>query len=282
MLCAAASFTTGNMVQANALSEQLAIKAVLLLPCAVIFTFIFALFSSCLKNGAMRFSAATVPIMTGLYLSGCTCILLLNISRIPAAICEIIGGAFGFRQGVYGGLAGILLSARYGMSIGLLSHEAGLGTAPIAHCEVKGAKAETSASLGILEVYADTFLGAFYTAMCIIVTRTENAAKAFGSVFGSYGEVFVTVCLALFALSSCISWHFYGVRAVKRLNSKKGIRVYTIVYCVVMLLAFFVSARRAYFFSDVTNILMAMINIIALLTVNRGKNLFFTTLQPRD
>ena len=278
LLCAAASFTTGNMVQANALSEQLALSPVLRLTCAVTFTFVFTLFSSCLKNGAMRFSAAAVPLMTVLYLLGCTCILFVNISRIPAAICEIIGGAFGIRQGVYGGLAGILVSARYGISIGLLSHEAGLGTAPIAHCEAKGAKAEISASLGILEVYADTFLGAFFTALCIIVTRTKSAAQAFGSVFGKYGEVFVTVSLALFALSSCISWHFYGVRAVKRLNNSKGIHVYTFIFCAVMLLSFFISARRAYLLSDVTNALMAMTNITALLMIRREK-FFFSSLN---
>ena len=279
IMCVLSSFTTGNMVQASAVSEKAGLSQGTFIA-AVFFVLLFFMFSTVLKDGSARFSSVAVPVMTALYLLICVAVIAANAKILPEIFCDIIKSAFGLSgtsgiknafdiknagiRMLYGILSGMLISMRNGFSVGLLSHEAGLGTSPIAHCFTNEKKPHVCASLGILEVYADTLLGAMLTALCILITDSTDVSEAFLGLFGKAGNTLVFVCLFMFSLSSCISWHFYGCAAVSA-KSRKYIPVYTFLYCLMMFFAFFVPAQRIYIFSELTNALMAFSNVLPLM-----------------
>ncbi len=265
--CMLSSFTTGGIIQANAVSVALGYNTQYIVFTAVIFTAVFVAVSCTKHSRAVGFCFSAVPCVTVFYLLMCVVVLCANYTRIPEVLLDIMRDAFGVKNGVngafFGGITGMLISMRSGFSIGLLSHEAGLGTAAIAHTDCDEKNPGVCASLGILEVYADTLAGALLTALCLLVTKTSNAQSAFESVFGVFGKYAVTVSLILFALSSCVSWYCYGVKAVRTLNSKY-IPVYIVVYVTLLFLAFFVSSKSAYILCDATNMLMLAANMVSL------------------
>lgn len=265
VLCILSSFTTGGMIQANAVSQgtNYALKTKFAL--AFLFCIFFCIFAFVIKKGAQRFCLAAVPLMTGLYFIMCTCILFINIRALPEVFVRIVNEAFNLKSGLYGGIAGIVTAARYGFSIGLLSHEAGLGTAPLAHTQEQNKNPHLSGSLGILEVYADTFLGALFSALCILVTNSDTVHGAFESVFSDFGNIFVNTSLLLFAFSSCITWNYYGQICTKKSLGNNCIPVYNIIYIILLFVSFFLSADKAYGFGEITNALMALVNTISLL-----------------
>lgn len=265
ILCVLSSFTTGGMIQANAVSQGITLAFNPKFALALFFSIIFCVFAFFIKKGAQKFCLVAVPLMTGLYFIMCTCILLVNVSALPSVFERIVNDAFNIRSGVYGGIAGVVTAARYGFSIGLLSHEAGLGTAPLAHTQEQNRNAHLSGSLGILEVYADTFLGALFSALCILVTNSDTVNCAFESVFSKFGNFFVNASLLLFAFSSCITWNYYGRICTEKSLGKKYIPVYNITYMALLFVSFFVSSDKAYGFGEITNALMAIVNSASLL-----------------
>lgn len=262
VLCVFSSLTTGDMVQSGAVAEVAKNMGIPVYLPAVILCAVFAAVTYLVPDGAARFSALAVPIMTVLYLSMCTGILVYNFSSLPTALVNIIRDAFGLKSFAAGGLASLILSARYGLCAGLLSHEAGMGTSPMAHCENGLANPDISGKLGILEVYADTVLGALMTALCIVVTGSSTAFDAFDFLYG-FGGLAVSVCLCLFALSSAVTWHFYGVFCTEFVMGRKGIQVYTIIFIAVMFISFFVSASSIYSLADISNCTLSAVNTTA-------------------
>ncbi len=279
IVCALSAFTTGGMIQANAVSEMLCNNQTALFSGAVLFTLVTIAVSLLAKDGAVKFCTAVVPFMTIVYLFTCVIVMLVNSSKLPGVFFNIVVSAFGFEDGnrsvVWGGVSGIVLSMRRGFSVGLLSHESGLGTAAIAHSIGKQKNPGVCASLGIIEVYVDTLIGGLFTALCLLVTDKNSASAAFESVFGVSGQIIVTVTLVFFALSSCVTWFYYGKRAVATIK-RKYIPVYIITYCVFVFAAFFVNAPWAYMMSDASNALMAGINVVSLLWVSKQSKMSYS------
>ncbi len=269
LLCIASSFTTGGMIQANAVSQGINAGGLCKILTAVLFCTLFFFFAFLIKKGAQKFCIIAVPLMTGLYFLLCTCILIVNASALPGVFAQIIKEAFNIKSGIYGGFAGIVTAARYGFSIGLLSHEAGLGTAPLAHTQEQNKNAHLSGSLGILEVYADTFLGALFSALCILVTNTDTVHGAFRNVFDNFGIIFINASLLLFAFSSCITWNYYGRICTGKSLGNKCIPVYNAAYTVLLFVSFFITSTKAYGFGEITNALMAIVNTVNLLMCRR-------------
>ena len=272
----------GNMVQSNSISD--AFKTAFGLPTwtvgiavAIIAAFIFL-------GGIGRIAAFTekcVPIMAALYLLGGLIILIINIKNVPGAFASIFTGAF-TPAAVVGGTAGIAVkeAIRRGVSRGLFSNEAGMGSTPHAHAIAKVNKPQEQGEVAMVGVFIDTFVVLTMTALVILSTGVLNgkfgadnqsftgtavAQAAFEHGFGGIGPKFVAVCLLFFAFSTIIGWYFFARQNVKYLFGDKAIVPFTIIGIVCIFCGSLLKVELVWNLSDLFNALMVLPNILALL-----------------
>ena len=272
----------GNMVQSNSISD--AFKTAFGLPTwtvgvavAIIAAFIFL-------GGIGRIAAFTekcVPIMAALYLLGGLIILIINIKNVPGAFASIFTGAF-TPAAVVGGTAGIAVkeAIRRGVSRGLFSNEAGMGSTPHAHAIAKVNKPQEQGEVAMVGVFIDTFVVLTMTALVILSTGVLNgkfgadnqsftgtavAQAAFEHGFGGIGPKFVAVCLLFFAFSTIIGWYFFARQNVKYLFGDKAIVPFTIIGIVCIFCGSLLKVDLVWNLSDLLNGLMVLPNILALL-----------------
>ena len=272
----------GNMVQSNSISD--AFKTAFGLPTwtvgvavAIIAAFIFL-------GGIGRIAAFTekcVPIMAALYLLGGLIILIINIKNVPGAFASIFTGAF-TPAAVVGGTAGIAVkeAIRRGVSRGLFSNEAGMGSTPHAHAIAKVNKPQEQGEVAMVGVFIDTFVVLTMTALVILSTGVLNgkfgadnqsftgtavAQAAFEHGFGGIGPKFVAVCLLFFAFSTIIGWYFFARQNVKYLFGDKAIVPFTIIGIVCIFCGSLLKVDLVWNLSDLFNGLMVLPNILALL-----------------
>lgn len=277
--CILASFGMGNMTQVNSIaaslkktfkiSPQTTGAVIALLICIIIF------------GGIKRISKVSekiVPFMALFYILGGLIVIVSHINNLPTAICSIISGAFNFKS-LAGGASGFAVSnaIKYGISRGVFSNEAGLGSSPIVHAASNETEPVIQGMWGIFQVFVDTILVCSITALCILTSNvspedTDGAllsVQAFSSTFGATGEVFVTVSITLFAFATIIGWSYYGERCVEYLFGKPNILVYRALYIVFILFGAVMKLDLVWAISDTFNGLMAIPNLIALLFLSR-------------
>jgi len=158
-----------------------------------------------------------VPLMVGVYIAAAVVVISVNIVEIPAAFGEIFMGAFS-PKAIYGGLIGVLI---VGFQRAAFSNEAGIGSASIAHSAAKTDEPISEGVVALLEPFIDTVIVCTITALVIIVTKeyqpgaSEGIAltsRAFESVISWFPTV-LSFAVILFALSTMISWSYYGLKA---------------------------------------------------------------------
>ena len=243
-----------------------------------------------LMGGIQRISSVTallVPFMALIYVLGGTWIILSNLSEIPRAFAEIVGGAFSLRS-ISGGLMGsaMVRAARHGIARGVFSNEAGLGSATMAHAASSAEDPVRQGLWGIFEVFIDTIVVCTVTGLVLVISNrhigsalTGGAltADAFGSLF-RFGGNFVRVSIVLFAFSTILGWSYYGECCWGYLSGgSAAVRfVYRCVYAAVS----FIGAAASWFsggtstlelmwsIADTLNGLMALPNLIALLLLS--------------
>ena len=272
----------GNMVQSNSISDAFhtafgAPKIAVGVVVALIAGFIFL-------GGISRIAAFTekvVPLMAALYLIGGFIVLVMNITHIPGAIASIFIGAFS-PKAVSGALAGITIrqAMRYGVARGLFSNEAGMGSTPHAHAMAKVEKPQDQGETAMMGVFLDTFIVLNMTALVILSTGvldemimsgtsgTPVAQAAFGSAFGSFGPMFVAICLLFFAFSTIISWYFFAESNIKVLFGRKAVRPFSIIVIICVFIGSMLKVDLVWNLSDLFNGLMVLPNLIALLALS--------------
>lgn len=220
-----------------------------------------------------------IPVAAALYLFGATVLLLVFRDRIGMVFSEIFRSAFR-PEAVLGGGAGIGLrqAVRWGVSRGVFSNEAGLGSAPMAHVSAR-ATPEEQGLFGIFEVFFDTIVLCTLTALAILVTDVpicwgrhagaELAATALETVFGKSGTVGLAVCLALLAQGTLMTWQLYGARCAGYLWGERGEVVYCWVYLAVIMLGATMELSVVWAAADLCNGLMCLPNLIALLALRK-------------
>ena len=231
-----ADFTVGCPVQVFAAAEALSFSfgvPALVTGIVMAVLVLFALFGG--KSRISDLTAVLIPVLAGLYFVLSAVILIRGAESLPGVFSDIVGSAFSFEAGK-AGVGGFLLSRalRFGTARGVLSNEAGCGTAPFAHA---GAKTKTPAEqglFGILEVMIDTPLLCTLTALVILLQPgliaaeegTALAIRAFTEGAGALAGKAVAVSCALFAYASVIAWAYYGTEALTFLGigekGKKG------------------------------------------------------------
>ena len=270
---------TGNMVQANSISEAFqnafgVDKRIIGVICAIIAAFIFL-------GGVGRIAAFTekiVPIMAGFYMLGCIIILCINHAAIIPAFRSIFVAAFA-PQAILGGAVGITVreAMRYGVARGLFSNEAGMGSTPHAHALAKVEKPQDQGEIAIISVFIDTFIVLTLTALVILTSGqlqagvpgalqgTALAQAAFNFALGSFGNAFVAICMLFFAFSTIIGWYFFGETNVKALFGQGATKIYAAIVVVCIVIGSALKVDLVWNLSDLFNGLMVFPNLIALL-----------------
>ena len=223
-----------------------------------------------------------MPVMAAFYLLGGLVMLIANITNLPHAFALIFEGAFN-PQAILGGAAGIGVreAMRYGVARGLFSNEAGMGSTPHAHAMAKVAKPQDQGIVAMICVFIDTFVVLTMTALVMLTSGALNVADmsanpaaenmaqaAFTTVFGSFGNIYVAICLLFFAFSTVIGWYFFGEQNVKYLFGVKAVKVYACIAVVCVALGSMLEAPLVWNLSDLFNALMVFPNLLALLALS--------------
>lgn len=178
-----------------------------------------------------NFSAVFVPLMSLFYIVSVLIIILINIKFVPSAILSVFSSAFGLKQAA-GGFSGAVLSSalRTGVMKGLFTHEAGMGSSPIAHASTKDADPFCQGCWGIIEVFIDTVVVCMLTAVAVLsspIYFKSNISdpftlitEIFKSVFGAFGIKALSLSSCCFAFASIVGWSFYGLKALEFLTKK--------------------------------------------------------------
>lgn len=230
-----------------------------------------------LLGGVKRIGKVTeklVPFMALLYIVLSLGVVLLNIEHVPSVFASVINGAFN-PSAVTGGIVGsFFLSMKKGVSRGIFSNEAGLGTGSIAHACADTKKPVKQGLFGIFEVFTDTIVICTLTALVILVSGVsvpygadagaELTISGFTATYGNWVSIFTAVAMCCFAFSTIIGWGLYGARCIEFLFSVKVIRPFMIVYSLVAILGATMDLGLLWSIAETFNGLMSIPNLIAL------------------
>jgi AGCS family alanine or glycine:cation symporter len=224
-----------------------------------------------------KVASKLVPFMSSVYVAGALFIILWNFTKIPDAFYLIIKHAF-TPTAAAGGFAGatVLYTITWGVKRAAFSNEAGLGSAPIAHAAAKTKEPVREGLVAMMEPLVDTLIICTMTALVIIITG-EWTSKADSSVLTKnafsagipyFGGFIVSLGLILFAISTAISWSYYGDRCAEYLFGRAAIMPYRWVYVLALFVGAVVQLEFVWNFSDITLGLMALPNLIAIIALS--------------
>ena len=230
-----------------------------------------------LLGGIKRIGQVTeklVPFMALLYILLALGVILLNLHVVPRVFASIVEGAF-HPSAVTGGVVGSLfLSMKKGVSRGIFSNEAGLGTGSIAHACADTRKPVKQGMFGIFEVFTDTILICTLTALVILCSQVsipygqaagaELTIQGFTATYGNWVSIFTAVAMCCFAFSTILGWGLYGARCIEFLFSSKVTKPFMVVYSLVAILGATADLGLMWNIAETFNGLMAIPNLIAL------------------
>lgn len=237
-------------------------------------------------GGLQRIAAVAekiVPFMSVLYIIGALAIFFSNISRVGDMFAAIFRFAFGV-EAVGGAATGILIKTvvTQGFKKGVFSNEAGLGSSVMVHSSSNVKEPVVQGMWGIFEVFFDTFVVCTMTAIVVLssgyidletglavegVNDATLVAQAFGNVFGKAGEIFVALAVLLFAFTTVLGWSQYGTRAVEYLFGEKSVKIYQVVFVLMIISGAVMTSSLAWDISDTFNGLMMMPNLVGVLAL---------------
>lgn len=276
VFCVLASFGIGNMTQSNSIAEALyssfGVEKWLsgVVACIIVGLVII--------GGITRIAKVTekfVPVMGIFYVIGAVAVLCINADAVPAAFKLIFTEAFNM-QAVGGGIFGYVMmnAIRFGFSRGVFSNEAGLGSAPIAHAAATTDSPVKQGLWGIFEVFFDTIVMCTLTTLVILTsglwtTGLDGAAltaASFGSTMGSFAQYFISISTVFFAISTIISWSYYGERCIEYLFKRPTcILLYRMCFIFSIVVGATTNLTLVWSIADTLNGFMAIPNLIALI-----------------
>ncbi len=229
------------------------------------------------------FAEKVVPFMACAYILGCLVIFVMNFQNLGAIFGSIFKFAFGINA-VAGGVAGVTVKTviTQGCKRGVFSNEAGLGSSVMVHSASNVREPVKQGMWGIFEVFADTIVVCTMTAVVVlssgkidlatgaVAEGTNDAtlvAESFGSYFGTFGTVFVSVALLLFAFTTVIGWSHYGSKSFEYLFGTKAAKGYKIFFVLMMVSGAVMTSSLAWDISDTFNGLMMVPNLIGVLAL---------------
>jgi AGCS family alanine or glycine:cation symporter len=276
-------FGTGNMMQANQMTmvfhSQFGIPKIV---SALVITFLVGIV---IIGGIKRIGAVAeqvVPVMIFLYLIVGTIVIFSNIAVLPKVFGLIFKHAF-TPYAMGGGAIGytVRTAMQMGFRRGLLTNEAGLGSAPIAHAAAQTKSPVHQGLMGIAEVCVDTIIVCSFTAIINLSTGlwqttraadtiqgTALTASSFSSEVGIIGSLTVAIGSFLFGYTTLIGWYYYGEQCMKYLFGFRITRVYRLIYIGLGFIGALISIQLVFYVGDVANAFMALPNLIALFVLS--------------
>ncbi len=277
LLCVINSITMGCMIQANAVSTSF--EGVFGLKPWIVGVLIALLCSFVIVGDARwvsGFCEKTVPIMTVGYIMISIAVIWTRRAELPHAFAVIFEDAFRLDSAA-GGIFGFFVSAklRSGVMRGLMSNEAGCGTAPTAHASSNTKSPAKQGFWGIFEVFVDTILLCTMTALVIILAGdsvfafSDNpmmmAIKAYSSVLGGWSEYYMCISVLLFAFATIVCWAHYGKESLRCLTKKRGaVAVFVILFSIFTFFGAITAPSLAWSLADLALGIMTIINLAVL------------------
>ena len=214
-----------------------------------------------------------VPFMAVIYIILAIGVVILNYRNIPTVFASIFKGAFSPASVTGGAVGSFFMSMKKGVSRGIFSNEAGLGTGSIAHACADTRKPVKQGFFGIFEVFVDTIVICTLTALVILCSGVPvgygDAAGAeltilgFTSTYGSWVSIFTAIAMCCFAFSTIIGWGLYGTRCVEFLLGTRANRPFMILYALVAIVGATMELGLMWNIAETFNGLMVIPNLIA-------------------
>ncbi len=278
-LCVLASFGIGASVQANAISS--ALKGSFSISHTITGFIVSILAGFVIIGGIKRIATMTerlVPFMSLLYILGAGIAIFVHIKEIPVAFELIFKSAFSNTAAMGGFLgASAMKACKIGITRGVFTHEAGMGSSSIAHASAYTDHPAHQGLWGAFEVFFDSIIICTITALVMITSgfwkdsRMISAPEficsfAFENTFKG-GKYVVSIGLSLFAFASILAWYYYGEACLKYLfyGNRSICAIYQVIYIVMIFIGAVTNLDIVWKFSDLFNGLMAIPNLIALI-----------------
>lgn len=233
-------------------------------------------------GGTKRIAKAAeqlVPSAAICYLLLCLGILISCSNQIPSAFQAIIKGAFAPEAVTGGILSGILVTVQTGISRGVFTNEAGMGTAAIAHGQAEVTHPTEQGLMGIMEVFIDTIVICTMTALAILCSGVsipyscdEGAGltvKAFSTIYGDWVAIPLALCICCFAFATVLGWGMYGARCAQFLFGKKSWNYFSVLEAAAVVLSAVLKTETVWLLSEILNGLMAIPNMICLAALHK-------------
>lgn len=229
-----------------------------------------------LLGGIRRIGRVTeklVPFMALIYIVLAVGVILFNIGHVPAVFASIIEGAFHPAAVTGGAVGSFFMSMKKGVSRGIFSNEAGLGTGSIAHACADTRKPVKQGFFGIFEVFVDTIVICTLTALVILCSQVpvsygqaagaELTISGFTATYGNWVSIFTAVAMCCFAFSTIIGWGLYGTRCIEFLFGSRVNKPFMLVYALVAIVGATMDLGLMWSIAETFNGLMAIPNLIA-------------------
>lgn len=229
-----------------------------------------------LLGGIRRIGRVTeklVPFMALIYIVLAVGVILFNIGHVPAVFASIIEGAFHPAAVTGGAVGSFFMSMKKGVSRGIFSNEAGLGTGSIAHACADTRKPVKQGFFGIFEVFVDTIVICTLTALVILCSQVpvsygqaagaELTISGFTATYGNWVSVFTAVAMCCFAFSTIIGWGLYGTRCIEFLFGSRVNKPFMLVYALIAIVGATMDLGLMWSIAETFNGLMAIPNLIA-------------------
>ncbi len=274
VFCIGGAFGAGNMFQVNQSFAGLTAAVPALENLSWLYGLILAALVALVILGGIRRIAAVaellVPGMCIIYCLAALWILLMNITEIPAAIATIIREAFAPQAAIAGGFVAVLVQ---GVRRAAFDNEAGVGSAPIAHSAARTDEPVREGLVALLEPFIDTIVVSNMTALVIITTGVyansgggepdgiQMTFAAFSTGI-SWFPLILGLAVILFAFSTIISWGYYGERSWAYLFGEQSLRIYQVLYIIVVFIGAVVNLQSVLDFGDMMLLSMAFPNLL--------------------
>ncbi len=276
-----AAFAMGDMVQMNAAS--VAVCTTFHLPplfIGIVFAALCAVILLSGARGVSKVTAVVIPVMSVLYIFFSMRIVFLEWEHLPTVFALIFDRAFR-ADSAFGGTLGFLFSQglREGVAKGAFTHEAGAGTAPMAHGGAETKIPAKQGLFGIFEVFFDTIVLCTLTGLVILLACgedfiTENGMLlviySFSLYYGKKASYFISISIAAFAFATVICWGYYGKRCLAYFTAwPSAEKVYLGFYCLSTVFAAVMPERSVWAASDLVTALMTVLNLTAVFWLRR-------------
>ena len=268
----------GTFTQVNSITE--AMQNTIQLPPAVTASILAILVALVIFSGIQsiaRVSTKVVPFMAAIYILETVTVLAVNLDRLLPTLQLVFSSAFSQTAAV-GGFAGatIQMAIQNGVARGVFSNESGLGSAPIAAAAARTKEPVEQGLISMTGTFIDTLIICSLTGLTILITGVWDGnlngvsltQAAFARVFANFGPVLLSVFLVLFAFTTILGWNYYGERCFEFLFGVRYIRVYRLLFVLMIVLGGFVGLEAVWILADIVNALMALPNLIALLALS--------------